>query len=134
MTNAGKKATNAEISERLKIMYEMLVKGYSRADIIRYFQDKYNITENNVDRYIKQTYSIIARNNAEEMEKMRAMATTRYLRWMVQAEKEGGIELASKMQARIDKINGLEVIIKKVDHTHSLEHDSNLIADLLNGS
>jgi hypothetical protein len=47
------KATDAEIELRIATLYEMIVKGCSRAYIVRYSSEKWNIGERQVDDYLK---------------------------------------------------------------------------------
>lgn len=102
-------ATKAEIDNRVLKIYEMIVKGYSRAEIVQICTVEFNTKVRNIDKYIKKATDKIIENNKKNLEILRAEANTRYLSWMRSSESVGNISQAAYMQARMDKINGLEV-------------------------
>jgi hypothetical protein len=48
------KATDVEILERVKIVAEMIIKGYSKENIVRYCSENYNVGERHTENYIKR--------------------------------------------------------------------------------
>lgn len=102
------KATKAEVNERVMQVYALLIKSATYNDIVRYCKEKYQICSSQSDKYIKKATALIQKNNMDALESMRALSTTKYMKWITMLEKDGNIVEASKLQARIDKINGLE--------------------------
>lgn len=51
---ASEKASMIEAEERREVIFEMLIKGYRRSQIMRFCAEKYNIRERQVDVYIAQ--------------------------------------------------------------------------------
>lgn len=103
------KATDVEVSNRLVTIYDLLVKSYTYNEIIRYCADKYNISARQADKYIEKATKQIVQNNTDKLESMRAVATTKYMRWIKKAEAADNMMEVRKLQERIDKINGLEI-------------------------
>lgn len=60
------KGTDAEIELRIATLYEMIVKGCSRAYILRYSADKWNIEERTVDTYLANVRDIIKETYGQE--------------------------------------------------------------------
>ena len=55
-----KKCTKAEKSKRVVIVYDKLLSGFSRADIIQYMIENYKISESQIDKYIKEANQLIS--------------------------------------------------------------------------
>tara|TARA_R110000796_G_scaffold82566_2_gene180930 strand:+ start:250 stop:660 length:411 start_codon:yes stop_codon:yes gene_type:complete len=60
------KSTDAQIQLRLNTIYEMVVKGASRRDIVRYCSEQYKITSRQTDEYLKRTYEDIKTTFSQE--------------------------------------------------------------------
>ncbi len=60
------KGTDAEIELRIATIYEMIVKGCSRAYILRYSADKWNIEERTVDSYLSKVRDLIKETYGDE--------------------------------------------------------------------
>jgi len=53
------KATDAEIQLRIDTIYEMVVKGTSRKNIVRYCSEKFSISSRQTDEYLSRVYQEI---------------------------------------------------------------------------
>jgi hypothetical protein len=62
----AEKQTDAEIELRIATLYEMVVKGCSRAYIVRYCSEKYQITERHVDTYLSKVRDLIKETYNED--------------------------------------------------------------------
>ena len=60
------KGTDAEIELRIATIYEMIVKGCSRAYILRYSADNWNIEERTVDSYLSKVRDLIKETYGDE--------------------------------------------------------------------
>lgn len=107
----------------------MVLKGHSYTDIILYGSESWKVSTRQIDKYLEEARKRIRNNNNANIEELRAEATSRYLRWMNKLEKEGNIREAAYMQQRIDKINALETITKKIEIKEN--NDKDLIENLL---
>lgn len=110
-----KGSNRQEIENRIIQCYQMTLQGCSYSDIIRYGVENWKVHRRSVDKYIVKVRERLKQNTNNTMDEMRAEATSRYLRWMYKLEKEGNIREAAYMQQRIDKINALETITKKIE-------------------
>ena len=59
------KATDAEIAERVKYIYNMMLQGASRHDICQYSSKRWKVDDRSTDRYIKKARDIQRRNNMQ---------------------------------------------------------------------
>ena len=64
----GKKATGAELEQRITTIYSLLLSGNTYFDIVRYAEKKWRICSRTADIYIAKAREIIARN-AEQTQK-----------------------------------------------------------------
>lgn len=63
------KSTNIELNERISIVAEMIIKGYSRENILRYSAENWNIQERMTDEYIARAHeSFVHEAKAKEVE------------------------------------------------------------------
>ena len=62
----AEKQTDAEIEIRIATLYEMVVKGCSRAYIVRYCSENYKISERHVDTYLSKVKDLIQKTYGQE--------------------------------------------------------------------
>ena len=85
MSNTGKtnKHSKVELDLTLELVIEMIVKGQSRTDILRYFTENENIEKrrsvSSVDKYIKRAALEIKKRFSADKEKVKPTAIARYM-------------------------------------------------------
>lgn len=65
----AEKSTNAEIELRISTIYEMVVKGTPRRDIVRYGSETWKITSRQIDDYLKIVYDEIKYTYGDDYKK-----------------------------------------------------------------
>jgi hypothetical protein len=120
----GKKATNIEVAERKKIIYSMIIQGISKYKILEYVRKNWGIGIKSLERYM----GIIAREmqaiNTKNMIAIKNEAIERYedlYKRLFDLEK---YYECIQVQARIDKINGIEVT--------NVNLESNMLKEIFN--
>lgn len=64
------KSTNAEIELRVSIIYDMIIKGCSRKEIVQFGSNKWNITNRQVDDYIAKANNDIKEVYGQDYKEM----------------------------------------------------------------
>ncbi len=70
-----KRPTKAQIEQRVKVVYELLLSDTTYTDTCRYVSDKWGLTSRTTDRYIQKAYALIV----EEAGRIRQNALERHL-------------------------------------------------------
>ena len=123
------RTSHKEVENRILQCYQMVLQGCSYSDIVRFGSNEWSVSQRQIDKYIHKVKERLRNNTNQSIEELRSEATSRYLRWMYKLEKEGNIREAAYMQQRIDKINALETVIKKIEVTTN--DDNELLNKLL---
>ena len=117
-----KKSTNSVFKKRvLELM--PLVSFLSRAEIIQYVTDStdWNVTERQIDNYIKATRENLKKTSEERMQSIRADAYNNYVNLYKKSFMIEDYRTCLSIQARIDTIFGLDKVdVKKTDTTQNL--------------
>jgi hypothetical protein len=105
----GRQSTQAEREKRIRILYTMLINGYTATEIRHYCRQEWNIKSNSTsDKYIKQAKQIIYDNNAKTLEELRSTNTDRLTNiYKKQIERKEYAD-AVKTLREMHRINGLE--------------------------
>ena len=82
----GHKSTNAEIEQRVKAVYRLLVKSYSRFQILQYASDQWDVSDRTADIYIQRARQLIQQDSEIERPQWLAAAIAR----LVEYEKRAG--------------------------------------------
>nr|BAR30609.1 putative DNA binding protein [uncultured Mediterranean phage uvMED]BAR30665.1 putative DNA binding protein [uncultured Mediterranean phage uvMED] len=82
----GHKSTNAEIEQRVKAVYGLLVKSYSRFQILQYASDQWDVSDRTADIYIQRARQLIQQDSEIERPQWLAAAIAR----LVEYEKRAG--------------------------------------------
>ncbi len=64
----AKKSTQAQFHERIRIVFELILSGTPRVDIIRYSSDNWGVTSRQCEKYIAKATLIIKEQAANIME------------------------------------------------------------------
>lgn len=72
------KSTDAEISLRVATVSEMLIKGFSRQDILQYCAKEWNIQKRQSDEYIAKAKNKLIELAEKDIEFNKALAIERY--------------------------------------------------------
>lgn len=84
----GHKSTNAEIEQRVKTVYGLLVKSYSRFEILQYAAAEWEVSERTADIYMQRARQLIQQDSEIERSEWLAAAIAR----LVKYEKRAGAD------------------------------------------
>ena len=73
----GKKATNLEVQERINCIYQLLIKSWSRFDILQYAATEWDLSSRQTDEYIHRARKLIEEDSAIERPQWLAAAVRR---------------------------------------------------------
>jgi hypothetical protein len=82
----GHKSTNAEIEQRVHAVYGLLVKSYSRFQILQYASKQWDVSDRTADIYIQRARQLIQQDSEIERPQWLAAAIAR----LVEYEKRAG--------------------------------------------
>ena len=112
------KVNAVESERRAHIVYDLLVDGYTRYEIIKYCGDNWGIEKSQVDVYISKAKEIItAFANEEDKTKFLEKAKTRFEKLHKMALAKKDYRAAAKIQETANKVLGYE----KLNLEHSGE-------------
>ena len=74
----GKKATNLEVQERVNCIYQLLIKSWSRFDILQYAATEWDLSSRQTDEYIHRARKLIEEDSAIERPQWLAAACLLY--------------------------------------------------------
>jgi hypothetical protein len=117
------KSTNAEIETRINKVYDLLVNGASRAQIIQYASDKakWEVTDRQIDTYISKANErlITLGKTHRETELGRAIARLNNLYFLSITMQNYNVALG--VQREINKLLGLSLEQELIDRVEALE-------------
>lgn len=108
----AEKATTAQSIERERYVAEMLVRGYSRPDIIEYCRNKWNIERAQTDNYIAKARKGFLDEASRDRQELlsEALATTKDIQKKAYDEKDLRVALmASKENAELAGLKTIKV-------------------------
>jgi len=82
----AKKSTNLEIHERVNHIYQLLIKSWSRFDILQYAAVEWDLSSRQTDEYIARARKLIEEDSAVERPQWLAAAVRR----LAEYEKRAG--------------------------------------------
>jgi hypothetical protein len=88
------KATNAESEFRTNTIYGLLVDGRSRADIVRFCAENWQIGDRQVDNYLQKARALIEKDCELSRPQFLAEALAGLRSIRMQAEKRGQMQVA----------------------------------------
>lgn len=117
------KSTNSEVETRINKVFDLLVAGASRSQIIQYASDKgkWNITDRQIDSYIKEAHTrlIEVGKTHREIELGRAIARLNNLYFLSISLQNYNVALG--VQKEINKLLGLSLEESLAERIAALE-------------
>ncbi len=122
--NTKPKATKAEMQKRITEVYQMLCEGFTYSDICRHVRDKYKIkNDRTIDIYIQKATDTVNKDFHQDIERIREIANARLNTiFKLQFQREQYRD-AVYTQQQMNKINALEVVNQKTEHTINMTDD-----------
>lgn len=99
-----KKATDAEITQRVLAITDLISQGASRSDIVQFCSSEYGVSDRHTATYLSRAYKIM-RQQAEELAAQHyAIAIARYTKLYAKNYKVQDFRECRNVQQAIDKI------------------------------
>jgi|TARA_R100001480_G_scaffold30691_2_gene41668 hypothetical protein len=92
----GKKSTNLEIQERVNTIYQLLIKSWSRFDILQYAATEWNLSSRQTDEYLARARKLIEEDSAIERPQWLAAAVRRLAEYEKRAGRDDQVQTAIK--------------------------------------
>lgn len=100
----AKKSTNVEIDERVNAVYDLLLRAYSRTQIVRHCSETWNVGERQAENYISRARQLMALDAELERPQWLAAAVARLVEYERRASEANQLSVALKAledQARL---------------------------------
>jgi hypothetical protein len=100
----AKKSTNVEIDERVNAVYDLLLRAYSRTQIVRHCSETWNVGERQAENYISRARQLMALDAELERPQWLAAAIARLVDYERRASEANQLNVALKAledQARL---------------------------------
>ena len=100
----AKKSTNVEIDERVNAVYDLLLRAYSRTQIVRHCSETWNVGERQAENYISRARQLMALDAELERPQWLAAAIARLVDYERRASEANQLSVALKAledQARL---------------------------------
>lgn len=100
----ARKSTNKEIDDRINTVYELLLKAYSRTQIVRFCSDNWNVGERQAENYMARARQLMQLDAELERPQWLAAAIARLQEYERRASDKNQITTAIKAledQARL---------------------------------
>lgn len=92
----GRKSTNVEIDERINTVYDLLLRAYSRTQIVRYCAEYWDIAERQAENYIARARKLQQLDAELERPEWLASAIARLQEYERRASDKDQISIALK--------------------------------------
>ena len=92
----GKKSTNLEIQERVNTIYQLLIKSWSRFDILQYAATEWNLSSRQTDEYLARARKLIEEDSSIERPQWLAAAVRRLAEYEKRAGRDDQVQTAIK--------------------------------------
>lgn len=92
----AKKSTNVEIDERVNAVYDLLLRAYSRTQILRYSADQWGVAERTVETYIQRARQLMQLDAELERPQWLAAAIARLTEYERRASESNQLGIALK--------------------------------------
>lgn len=90
------KSTNAEIENRVKTVYGLFIKSYSRFEILQYAAEHWGVSERTADIYMQRARLLIQKDSEIERPEWLAAAIARLVKYEQKAGKDDNLQVAIK--------------------------------------
>ena len=112
----AERATDSVVEQRVSQVYEMLLRGYSRSEVFRFASEqKWGITERQVENYIARATEAIREDSEERREQEFARAVLDLYRLYRRCLKDNQLKTALECRKEIHKLYGLYAPTKNVN-------------------
>ena len=92
----AKKSTNVEIDERVNAVYDLLLRAYSRTQIVRHCSETWNVGERQAENYISRARQLMALDAELERPQWLAAAIARLVDYERRASESNQLGIALK--------------------------------------
>jgi hypothetical protein len=92
----AKKSTNVEIDERINTVYDLLLRAYSRTQIVRYCAEHWNVGERQAENYMARARQLQQLDAELERPQWLASAISRLQDYERLARDKGNLSIAIK--------------------------------------
>lgn len=92
----AKKSTNVEIDERINTVYDLLLRAYSRTQIVRYCSEHWNVGERQAENYMARARQLQQLDAELERPQWLASAISRLQDYERLARDKGNLSIAIK--------------------------------------
>lgn len=92
----AKKSTNVEIDERVNTVYDLLLRAYSRTQILRYAAETWDVSERQAELYMSRARQLMQLDAELERPQWLAAAVARLADYERQAREKGNLSIAIK--------------------------------------
>ena len=92
----AKKSTNVEIDERINTVYDLLLRAYSRTQIVRYCAEHWNVGERQAENYMARARQLQQLDAELERPQWLAAAVARLQDYEREARAKGNLGIAIK--------------------------------------
>ena len=92
----AKKCTNVEIDERINTVYDLLLRAYSRTQIVRYCAEHWNVGERQAENYMARARQLQQLDAELERPQWLAAAVARLQDYEREARAKGNLGIAIK--------------------------------------
>lgn len=92
----AKKSTNAEIDDRVNQVYDLLLKAYSRTQIVRFCSESWNVGERQAENYMARARQLMQLDAELERPQWLAAAIARLQEYERRASDKNQISIALK--------------------------------------
>jgi hypothetical protein len=92
----AKKSTNREVDERINTVYDLLLKAYSRTQIVRYCADNWGVAERQSENYMARARQLMQLDAELERPQWLAAAIARLQEYERRASDKNQISIALK--------------------------------------
>jgi hypothetical protein len=92
----AKKSTNVEIDERVNTVYDLLLRAYSRTQILRYASETWDVSERQAELYMSRARQLMQLDAELERPQWLAAAIARLQDYERQAREKGNLGIAIK--------------------------------------
>ena len=90
------KSTNAEMTARVNTVYGLLIKSYSRFEILQYAAEHWDVSERTADIYMQRARQLIAKDSEIERPEWLAAAIARLVKYEQKAGRDENLQIAIK--------------------------------------
>jgi len=102
-----KKATLIESAQRVDTIFDMILQGASRSDVIRYCSEEYGIGERQSEVYMKKARELMQADAEKARSDNFAIAVARYNRLFAKNYKIQDFRECRNVQQALDKLTGV---------------------------